>query len=489
MDRNASNIRVLVIDDDDSVRNFTTKALTRAGFITSSANGGVEGIKSLESQTYDVVVCDLAMPDKDGLEVLRHAARVNPRPVFIVVTGFGSITVAVEAMKRGASDFVEKPVSIDTLRAVILAALDRAKAAEAPKKDKLLAKGLIGSPEWLEPFLDQLRRIAARDSTVLILGETGTGKSAVAREIWRQSQRAKGPFVEMNCAAIPEALMESELFGHKKGAFTGASADYAGRVEQANCGTLFLDEVGELKMELQSKLLQVLQEKTFTPVGGSKQQAADVRFIAATNKNLEAEVEANRFRSDLYYRLNVVDLTVPPLRGRTADIPLLVEHFQSVLADREPNEAQPIFSPETLQMMMRYPWRGNIRELENFVERMAVKHPAGEVIHPSDLPDRMRDDLGTHAAPSERGMTIPPAPLMRVVNPLETPRPEAASLGTAVQGYEKEIILRALTKHKWNKSAASRELQMKRTTLLERIKKLGVVEPPAGDVDDPASEE
>lgn len=237
---------MLVIDDDDGVRSFVTRSLTRVGFIASSADGGVQGIAALDSQTYDVVICDLAMPDKDGLEVLKHAAKLKPRPAFIMLTGVGSITVAVEAMKRGAAEFLEKPAGIDTLRASILSVMERAKEESAPaKREKILTKGLVGSPSWIDGFTKQLVRIAGRDSTTLILGETGTGKSAVAREIWRQSNRAKGPFVEMNCAAIPESLMESELFGHKKGAFTGATADYAGRVEQANGGTLFLDEIGD----------------------------------------------------------------------------------------------------------------------------------------------------------------------------------------------------------------------------------------------------
>lgn len=467
MDRSTSSQRILIIDDDEGVRNFITRGLSRAGFTTVSADGGVSGIHQLSSSTFDAVVCDLNMPDRDGLEVLRFAASLSPRPVFLVLTGFGSINVAVEAMKRGAADFIEKPVTIDVLRAAIITALGKSEKEKAAPP-----KGLIGSPEWLDPFMAQLKRIALRDSTVLIEGETGTGKSAVAREIWRQSSRAKGPFVEMNCAAIPDNLMESELFGHKKGSFTGAQSDHVGRVEQASGGTLFLDEIGELKLDLQSKLLQVLQEKTFSPIGG-KPLTVDVRFIAATNKNLENESVAGRFRSDLYYRLNVVGLTIPPLRERIADVPLLVDAFLKAHSAQLPGEEPPVFAPETLEAMMRYSWRGNVRELENFVEKMTVMHPS-TTITPKLLLPRMKEEAGVSNSPTEP-MTQVSTPSPRQPTMVAVPKgAENLPLSEQMQVLQKQQILHALEETGWNVSKAARQLGLKRTTLIEKMRKLGI---------------
>ncbi|MEM1026229.1 MAG: sigma-54 dependent transcriptional regulator [Myxococcota bacterium] len=461
--------RVLVVDDDDYLRRFISRGLTRAGVQATAVEGGAAGIKQLERESYDVVVCDLHMPEVDGLDVLRFSANMRPQPPFIMLTGYGSVSVAVEAMKHGAADFLEKPVSIEELKAAIVTAQQNVKrraAMSAPVQKapgEVVPNGLVGSPEWLEEFLVTLNRLAATDATVLIEGETGTGKSAVARQIFRQSRRASGPFVELNCAAIPADLLENELFGHVKGAFTGATG-HAGKVEQAQGGTLFLDEVGELKPELQAKLLHLLQERVYAPVGGSVVKQANVRFIAATNKELHEEVENGRFRQDLYFRLNVVSLMIPALRERPADVPILIDHFCDRVAERM-NQTAPMFSPEALQALRRYDWPGNVRELENLVERTAVMYPAGTLIEPAHFPPRI---LNSKAASAENSS---PVKISMGDQGVEAVTEEGKSLADAVRQYENRLIQWALDKCDDNRSQAARLLQMKRTTLIEKIKK------------------
>lgn len=419
--------------------------------------GGNEAIAVLKDESFDAVVCDLHMPEVDGLDVLKHATQRQPSPPFIMLTGYGSVAVAVEAMKHGATDFLEKPVTIDELKAAIQAAI-RQKKPVRPSSES----GLVGSSQWLEPFLETLHRVAQAHATVLIEGETGTGKSAVAREICRASKRASGPFIELNCAAIPDTLMESELFGNVRGAFTGAVGQ-AGRVEQANGGTLFLDEIGELKHELQSKLLHLLQERSYTPVGGGKSQRADVRFLAATNRDLVHEVQAGRFREDLYFRLNVVSLTIPPLRDRSEDVPLLLGHFCDQVANRM-QVTGPMFSPAAIEMLKRYDWPGNVRELENLVERTAIMHPPGTLIEPEHLPTRVRQNQQSDPR------SLPPT--FKEVRPdADVVLEDGMSLQDAVRAFEKKTIERALELSGGNKSQASKMLGMKRTTLIEKLKK------------------
>ncbi|MCK6548627.1 sigma-54 dependent transcriptional regulator [Myxococcota bacterium] len=478
MQTDATPRRILVVDDDEHLRKFLTRGLSRIGFQTVAADSGSSGIALLREQSFDCVVCDLHMPDVDGLDVLRFAAELSPRPPFIVLTGYGSVSVAVEAMKRGASDFLEKPVGIDDLRATIQAVLSRPRApsvAPPSKPTRTEAKGLVGVPAWLDPFLDQLRRIAQTDSTVLLEGETGTGKSVIAREIAKWSSRASGPCIEVNCAAIPDQLLENELFGHVQGAFTGAVGQ-PGRVELAAGGTLFLDEIGDLKEQMQAKLLQLLQERIFTPVGASKPKRADVRFIAATNRDLAKDVEAGRFRADLYYRLNVVSLMIPPLRDRAEDIPLLVDRFRHRIAERISAEP-PIFGDDVLRLLVRYRWPGNVRELENLVERMVVMHP-GKVIVPSMLPARFADA----DAKGTETRSDTPSPVIDATAPSQAPVSGAVSGSTTLPpgGLEEEVkrveilmIRNALTETRGNKSAAARKLNMNRTTLIEKIRRLG----------------
>ena len=471
---------VLVIDDDERVKTFIARHLSRAGFESVALDSGTEAIAALRERRFDAVVCDLKMPEVDGLDVLRFSRTMSPPPPFIMLTAYGSVSTAVEAMKHGAADFLEKPVSIEELRASIQTVINRsqpsappAAPASRPSSRVERPRTLVGSEAWLEPFLESLQKIARTDAVVLIEGETGTGKSAVAREIWRASHRAKGPFVELNCAAIPDQLLESQLFGHMRGAFTGATNNYVGAVEQASGGTLFLDEVGELKPELQAKLLQLLQERTFSPVGGTGPRTADVRFVAATNRDLESDVQSGHFRMDLYYRLNVVSLTIPPLRDRPDDVPVLVEHFRGVVTPRVGHRG-PAFAKPALDILRRYAWPGNVRELENMVERMAVLHSEDTIIEPRHLPERL--SAGSREAPE-----VTAAPKMRQRAVVETPSGpeppadlEGQSLHDAVRSYERQMILTALRRAAGNKSRAAKELKMKRTTLIEKCRKLEI---------------
>jgi two-component system nitrogen regulation response regulator NtrX len=474
---------VLVIDDDDQVRKFIARGLSRVGFECVAIESGSGAMSLLQERRFDAVICDLHMPEVDGLDVLRFAGTLTPPPPFIMLTGYGSVATAVEAMKHGAADFLEKPASIEELRASIDSVISRRALPRTPSRVEPVSQ-LVGSERWLTPFLSKLKRIAATDSIVLIDGETGTGKSAVAKEIWRCSHRARGPFVELNCAAVPDTLLENELFGHAKGAFTGATG-HVGRVEQAHGGTLFLDEVGELKQELQAKLLHLLQERTFSPIGGSGPKQADVRFIAATNRDLEVEVEAGRFRRDLFYRLNVVGLTIPPLRQRLDDVPVLIQFFRKSVEARVGGPT-PAFSAAAVAALSHYDWPGNVRELGNVVERMAVMHSGEEMVELDDLPERIRaagHRTSLSSQPSHPSLPSPVA-LPRSATPLpqslplavqpHDPQDAGVSLSDDLRRYERERIVIALRTSGGNKSQAARLLNMKRTTLLAKCDKLGI---------------
>ena len=454
---------VLVIDDDAKLGRFIARDLARLGFETVAAESGQKGIELLGQRRFDAVVCDLNMPGRDGFDVLRFAVTLDPPPPFIMLTAYGSVSAAVEAMRLGAADFMEKPAKTDELSATIRSLLNRTPGRAPPPAAP--ARHLVGSPLWLGPFLETLDRVAQSDATVLIDGETGTGKTAVAREIWKASRRSDGPFVEINCAALPDHLVESELFGHVRGAFTGATEDKVGKVASAEGGTLFLDEVGELKHGLQAKLLHLLQERTFTPIGATESKRGNVRFIAATNRDLRREVEAGNFRQDLFFRLEVVSLTIPPLRERPLDIPILVEHFCRHVEERTGATAH--FSDDALDTLCRYDWPGNIRELENLIERMAVLHPPDSMIRAEHLSERMRGSV----KPREEATSVPEfvggagASLLELEN-------EGVSLADAVKSYEAGLIKAALEKAGGNRSHAAKLLRVKRTTLIEKLKKL-----------------
>ena len=461
--------RVLIVDDEEHILKSMARELSLIGHDCTTINGGAGAKRAIKNarEPFDAIICDLMMPEVDGLDVLRFAnSQSSPAPV-IILTAHGTVQAAVEAMKLGAVDFLEKPYSPGSIPAAIQLAMTRRRhsttangfASSHPLPD------LVGSKQWLPGFMDTLRRIAAADQvTVLIDGETGTGKSAVARQIHSASPRANAPFVSVNCASMPSELVESELFGHVKGAFTGATADKKGYVAQADGGTLFLDEVGEFKHDLQSKLLTLLQERRFRPVGGAREFSADVRFVAATNKNLEVEVQQGRFREDLFFRLNVIKLTIPPLRDRVDDIPILVDYFRNH-SQQPVGQRCPPFSRATLEAMKRYEWLGNIRELENLVQRLVVMHPGVDEITLEMLPKSIQE------AAREPELTSAPVHVE-----LDQSRPSMArssalpdeGLTEAVDNYQRSLIVSALKQTNGNMAKAARLLKLKRTTLIEK---------------------
>jgi DNA-binding NtrC family response regulator len=372
---------ILLVEDRDSLRRMLELALTGEGYQVDAAADGPAGIRLVEERAYDLVLTDLKLPDASGLEVLAASRRAQPRVPVVVLTGFGTVGAAVEAMKLGAYDFLEKPVEIDDLAVLIERAIgDRDESAVFHVAG---APAIVGRHPRLRAALRLLQRVAATESTVLLTGESGTGKELFARSLHALSARKAGPFVAVNCAAIPEALIENELFGHEKGAFTGADRRQPGRFEVAEGGTLLLDEIGELPLGVQGKVLRVLEERTFERVGGGRTQRADVRLVAATNRDLQAMVAEGTFRSDLFFRLNVFPIELPALRERASDIPLIARHMLAEIARRHHAEP-PRLDEEAEALLVSEPWPGNVRELANVLER-AVILAEGPSLRANDL--------------------------------------------------------------------------------------------------------
>ncbi len=361
--------RILIVEDRDSLRRMLELALRQEGYEVEAAADGLSGIRRVEEQPFDLVLTDLKLPDASGLDVLAASRRAQPRAPVVVLTGFGTVATAVEAMKLGAYDFLEKPVEIDDLAAMIAGAIgerDESALFRAPG-----APPILGRHPRLRAALRLLQRVAPTESTVLLTGESGTGKELFARSLHGLSARQAGPFVALNCAAIPEALLENELFGHERGAFTGADRRQPGRFELAERGTLMLDEIGELPLAVQGKVLRVLEERTYERVGSGKTLRADVRLVAATNRDLEAMVAAGSFRADLFFRLNVFPIELPALRERATDIPLLAGHLIGEIARRHHFEP-PRLDDEAAELLAAEPWPGNVRELANVLERAVI---------------------------------------------------------------------------------------------------------------------
>ena len=382
--------RILIVDDDPGFRNLLETILVGEGYGVENAGSVGEALRAGARRKYDLVVVDLKLPDGDGLAVLRWWMENMPETPVIMITAFGTVASAVEAMKLGAVDYLGKPLSSpDELRLLVRKALDQRQLAEQfqllreEDADRFSCGDLVADDPKMARVLDLARRVAPTNTTVLITGESGTGKELIARCIHRNSPRSQKIFVAVNCAALAPSLIESELFGHEKGSFTGAAGQHLGRFERAHGGTLFLDEIGELDGNLQAKLLRVLQEKAFERVGGTREIAVDVRVIAATNRNLKQSVADGKFREDLYYRLNTFPIEVPPLRDRPSDIPRLVRFF---LGRAARNLAKPhlVLTPEAEKVLLAYGWPGNVRELENTMERVAIL--CDDVIEPDDLP-------------------------------------------------------------------------------------------------------
>jgi two-component system response regulator PilR (NtrC family) len=423
------NYRILVVDDEASMRDVLSIMLHREGYHVDSAVDGAQAVKHLQDHSYDLVISDVQMPRMDGLQLLQHVRERSPDTVVIMITAFSSTEQAVEAMKHGAYDYIIKPFKNEEIRIVIKNALERKLLRqENIQLKKELEKrysfaGLIGKSKPMQAVYTLIEKVAFSRVNVLVTGESGTGKELVARAIHYQGERKSKPFVPINCGAIPENLIESELFGHEKGSFTGAIRQKDGLIETAGGGTLFLDEIGELPAIMQVKLLRVLQEREIRRVGGTQNIPIDIRLIAATNKDLEQEVAQGRFREDLYYRLNVIPVHIPPLRERREDIPLLIEHFIAKAA----GAVQMSVSDGAMRRLLDYAWPGNVRELENIIERCLVLG-SGDELDESCLPAQF-----TTSGISTTGL-------------LESIPDEGFSLDDYLGGIEKSILLKALEK-------------------------------------------
>lgn len=444
---------ILVVDDDASLRRVTQHTLQEAGYQVLVAENGEEGFRLFQQTHPRLVLTDVRMPGLGGLDLLARLKAFAPDAMVVVVTAYGSLQEAVKAIRMGAHDYLAKPFSREQLilavsKALAFQGLSRENRKLKAALARQLRQELLGDSPQMQAVHNLIRRMASTDASVLILGESGTGKELVARQLHNQGPRADGPFVAVNCAAIPANLLESELFGHVRGAFTGATRNHQGKFDLANGGTLFLDEIGELPTELQPKLLRALQEKEVTPVGG-KTRPVDLRIIAATNRNLEEEVHTGTFREDLYYRLAVLPLTLPPLREREEDIPLLAQHF----LDRFARGRTLSLSRETLSALQRYPWPGNVRELVNLMERLAVL-ARGDEIQRDDLPLKIL----TCGKSGARGVVhLPPE-------------------GYALEEIVCQAILQALAFCSWNQTRAAEFLHVPRHVLAYRIEKYHLFE-------------
>ena len=457
------NAHIVVVDDDHGVREVLHDLLTQEGYHVTVVADGPSAIQTVKDTVVQVVIADLRLPGMDGLCVLERVAQLDAKIVGIVMTGYGTIDSAVKAMKAGAFDFITKPFDADAVSIVVRKALEFQRLRQEnvllrkTVRDQYRMEHLIGTSETMRELLEFIDKVADSDSTILISGESGTGKELIARTIHYNSSRRDQALVPVNCGAIPENLLESELFGHEKGAFTGAVNARLGRFELAHGGTLFLDEVGEMSLPLQVKLLRVLQERCFERVGGTKTIGVDVRILAATNQDLEVAVQEKRFRKDLFYRLNVIPVTIPPLRERASDIPLLIEHFLARFNEMKQASVREV-DPEAMEYVLHYHWPGNIRELENLVERLVVLKKTGTIM-PSDLPDKVLRSL--------------PPPLTRLEEPLAL-NGTGIDLVKELERHENRLIIEAMRRANGVTSKAAQLLHMNRTTLVEKLKRKGM---------------
>ena len=450
---------LLLVDDEAALREAIAERLSDHGFVVEQTGSGEQALERLAEFAYDIVVTDLRLPGVDGRQVLDAALERYPDIICIVITGYGTVKDAVDAIKQGASDFITKPFQFDALLHVLRSALEqrRLKSENAYLRSQLEQRyridGIMGRSAVMRDLFQLLETVAATSSTVLITGETGTGKELAARAIHHSSPRRAHRFVALNCSAIPETLLEAELFGHVRGAFTGAVGTRQGRLEQAHKGTLFLDEVGTMSPALQAKLLRVLQEREFERVGDSHTIKIDVRVIAATHSDLAKMVAEGTFREDLYYRLNVIPVQLPPLRDRREDIPLLVQHFLQKLA-ADGGRAPATVSQEAMRRLMAYPWPGNVRQLENAVERaVAFSHGRSQI----DVTD-LAPELQVQPVVADSAIAWFPD--------------EGVDFERYIDGVELSLIKRSLERTRGNKRQAAKLLNLKRTTLIEKLKRL-----------------
>ncbi len=446
--------RILLVEDDANLRRVVAYHLERAGHTVIQAMDGKAALEKFGEEPVELILTDVRMPGMDGIELLRAVRQKKPELPVIVMTAYGTIGDAVEAMRQGAADYLTKPVEKDTL---LLAVQKAARVMDLERENKRLrehlkdrrpVEALLGTSRAMQEVLETIRRVAPTDATVLVTGESGTGKELAARALHSLSPRGEGRFVAINCAALPRDLLENELFGHEKGAFTGATEARQGKFQQAGGGTLFLDEIGDMDPGLQAKILRALQERVVDPVGAKKPVPVDVRLIAATHQDLSALVADGRFREDLYWRLNVIPVRMPPLRARPEDVPLLLGHFY-----REYGGGDLDLDPAAESLLEDYRWPGNVRQLQNLCQRLAVLYP-GRTITPDLLPPEM-------------GESSPPADAVRG-GAIET------GAASGLREIEKQAIVKALRESGGNQSAAARALRIPRHILLYRIKKYGI---------------
>ncbi|HET6199155.1 MAG TPA: sigma-54 dependent transcriptional regulator, partial [Candidatus Acidoferrales bacterium] len=386
---------ILIVDDESGIRQSLSALLRDEGYDVTAVGSGEECIEAVERRAFDLILLDIWLPGIDGLATLERINEHDGAPMVVMISGHGKIETAVRATKLGAFDFIEKPLSLDKTVLAVKNALDYLRLEKENRRLRAELEQryqILGDSVPMKALRQQIALTAPTNGRVLIYGESGTGKELVARALHAQSSRAQGPFVEVNCAAIPEELIESELFGHRKGSFTGASEDKSGKFQKADGGTLFLDEVGDMSLKTQSKVLRALEEQRVEPIGSNEMAAVDVRVIAATNKKLEDEISRNAFREDLFYRLNVIPFTVPPLRDRTEDIPILARHFLAEF-NRAYGKKPKELTSAAMEVLLRYPWPGNVRELKNLIERLVIMSPA-QHIEPQHLPPEVFRDAG-----------------------------------------------------------------------------------------------
>lgn len=448
--------KILVIDDDDSFRRILEYNLQEDGYQVITASSGEDGLVEFKKYAPDLVITDMKMSGISGIDVLSAIKKLSPDMLIIIITAFGAVDKAVESMKLGAYDYITKPVNRDELKLIVRKALDLTSLSQENKdlrkriENREEFKHMIGSSDAMAEVFSLVSKVADTEATILITGESGTGKELVARSIHEQSSRRNLPFVAINCAAIPGELLESELFGHVKGSFTGAIKDQQGKFQQADGGTIFLDEVCDLPLVMQPKLLRVLQEKEVLPVGAGKAQKIDVRVVAATNLDIEEMVATGRFREDLYYRLSVIPIHLPPLRQRHEDIPLLLRHFTA-----KAGCPHITFTKNAMDKLISYSWPGNVRELENMVTRVMILREA-DTVNVDDLPGKIKIQQKYDGQKSV--VNLPPE-------------------GYPLEKLEREVVVEALERNNWNKSAAAAFLKIPRHVLLYRLEKYGIDSP------------
>ena len=463
--------RILVIDDEAAIRDSLRMILEYEDYLFMGAASGQEGIALVQRERPDLVLLDIKMPGMDGIEVLRKLHALDETLPVVMISGHGTTATAVEAIRSGATDFLDKPLSSERVIVTLQNALKTSELRSENRELKLAMESkyeIVGQSPTLRTVLDAVKRAAPTNATVLLLGESGVGKELVARTIHRNSPRAGQRFVQVNCAAIPEELIESELFGHEKGSFTGATEKQIGKFEQADRGTIFLDEVGDMSHKTQAKVLRVLQEQEVERLGSARTIKVDVRVIAATNKNLEEAIHRGEFREDLFFRLNVIPIVVPPLRERREDIPQLVQHFAR-LTGEEHNLKPKKFEPAAVEALARYRWRGNIRELRNTIERVMIMSP-GDVVRVEDLPGEVRGGDASRPSASDSGFGTTPT----MAGGPAAPPPGAGTLREFKDAAERAYLVQKLRESNWNISKTAEVIDTPRSNLYKKLEQYGI---------------